>query len=111
MQLEYELKLSSEKLTQDPTHTQQHFQILLQKKSRLAILTIEEANINAKLISIQASLTPHMEILQKEQAQAKNILKKDPNLSTLDGLVHLDVEIAIQLKTIEVALDNWDSAL
>ena len=70
------------------------------------MLTIEEANIRAKLISIQASLTPHMEILQKEQAQAKNILKKDPNLSTLDGLVHLAIEIAIQLKTIDVVLDN-----
>ena len=52
-----------------------------------------------------------MEILQKDQSQAKNLLKKDPNLSTLDGLVHLDAEIAIQLKTIDVALDNWDSAL
>ena len=59
------------------------------------MLTIEEANIRAKLISIQASLTPHMEIYQKEQAQAKILLKKDPNLSTLDGLVHLASEIAI----------------
>ena len=36
-----------------------------------------------------------MEILQKEQAQAQNLLKKDPSLSTLDGLVHLAIEIAI----------------
>ena len=95
MQLEDELKLSSEKLTQNSERTQQNFQTLLQTQSRLAVLTIEEANIRAKLISIQASLTPHMEILQKEQAQAKILLKKDPNLSTLDGLVHLAVEIAI----------------
>ena len=47
-----------------------------------------------------------MEILQKEQAQAKSILQKDPNLSTLDGYVHLAIEISIQLKTIDVALDN-----
>ena len=40
-----------------------------------------------------------------------DILKKDPNLSTLDGLVHLATKVAIQIKTIEIALDNWDSAL
>ena len=97
MQLENELNVSSEKLTKNLVHTQQHFQTLLQTQSRLVLLTVEEANIRAKLISIQVSLTPHMEILQKEQAQAKNLLKKDPNLSTLDGLVHLAVEIAIQL--------------
>ena len=106
LKLEDVLKVSSEKFTQDPIHTQQHFQTLLQTKRKLAVLTIEEANIMAKLISIQAYLTPHMEILQKEQAQAKNLLKKDPNLSTLDGLVHLAIEIAISLKTIDVALDN-----
>ena len=75
------------------------------------MLTIEEANIRAKLINIQASLTPHMEILQKELAYAKTLLKKDPNLSTLDGLVHLAAETTIQLKSLDVALDNWDSAL
>ena len=95
MQLEDELKFSSEKLTQNPVHTQQHFQTLLQTQSKIVVLTAEEANIRAKLISIQASLTPHMEILQKEQAKAQNILKKYPNLSTLEGLVHLVVEIAI----------------
>ena len=59
------------------------------------MLTIEEANIRAKLINNQASLTCHMEILQKELAQAKILLKKDPNLSTLDGLVHLAAKITI----------------
>ena len=47
-----------------------------------------------------------MEILQKELAYAKTLLKKDPNLSTLDGLVHLAAEIAIQLKSPNVALEN-----
>ena len=47
-----------------------------------------------------------MEILQKELAYAENVLKKDINLSTLDGLVHLVVEIAIQIKSLEVALQN-----
>ena len=68
LQLEDELKLSSEKLTQNPIHTKQNFHKLLQTQSRLAVLTKEEANIRAKLISIQASLTPHMEILKKELA-------------------------------------------
>ena len=80
-------------------------------QSQLAILTIEEANIRTKLINIKASLTPHKEILQKELAYAKTLLKKDPNLSTLDGLVHLVAETTIQVKSLDVALDNWDAAL
>ena len=75
------------------------------------MLTIEEANIRAKLINIQASLTPHMDILQKELAYAKTLLKKDLNLSTLDDLVHLATKIAIQLKSLDVTLDNYDSAI
>ena len=39
-----------------------------------------------------------MEILQKELSYAENVLKKDPNLSTLDGLVHLAAETTIQIK-------------
>ena len=75
------------------------------------MLTIEEANVRAKLINIQASLTPHMEILKKELGYAETLMKKDPDLSTLDGLVHLAEEVAIQLKSLDVALDNWDAAL
>ena len=52
-----------------------------------------------------------MEIWQKELAYAKTLLKKDPNLSTLDSLVHLAAETAIQLISLDVALDNWDVAL
>ena len=47
-----------------------------------------------------------MDILQKELAYAKNVLKKDPNLSTLDGLVHISVEIAFQIKSLKFALKN-----
>ena len=52
-----------------------------------------------------------MEVLHKEHAYVENVLKKDPNLSTLDNLVHLAAEIVIQLKSLDIALDNWDSAL
>ena len=52
-----------------------------------------------------------MEVLHKELAYAKKNLKKDPNLSSLEGLVHLTTETAIQLKTLEIALDNWNVAL
>ena len=47
-----------------------------------------------------------MEILQKELAYAEIVLKKDPNLSTLDGLVHLATETTIQIKSLDVAIDN-----
>ena len=70
------------------------------------MLIVEEANIRAKLINIQAFLTPHMEILQKELGYAETLMMKDPHLSTLDRLVHLAAEIAIQIKSLDVALDN-----
>ena len=38
-------------------------------------------------------------------------MKKDPNLSTIDGLVHLVVELAIQIKSLDVACENWDATL
>ena len=70
------------------------------------MLIVEEANIRAKLINIQASLALHMEILHKELGYEETLLKKDPNLSTLYGLVHLALELAIQIKSLEVACNN-----
>ena len=75
------------------------------------MLLVEEANIRAKLTSIQASLSHHMGIVHKELGYAETLLKKDPNLSTLDGLVHLAAELAIQIKSLDIACDNWDAAL
>ena len=75
------------------------------------MLIVEEANLRAKFKNIQASLTPHMKILHKELGYAETLLKKDPNLSTLDGLVHLAIELAIQIKSLDVACDNWDETL
>ena len=42
-----------------------------------------------------------MEILHKELGYVETLMKKDPNISTLDGLVHLTVEVEIQKKK------NW----
>ena len=52
-----------------------------------------------------------MEILHKELRYAETLLKKDPNLSTLDGLIHLAAKLVIQIKYLEVACDNWDATL
>ncbi len=52
-----------------------------------------------------------MEIFHKELGYAKTLMKKEPNLSTLDGLVHLIANLAIQIKSLEVACDNLDVAL
>ena len=68
---------------------------MLHTQKELAILISDEANIKAKLIQIESTITPHMEVLHKELAYAKNVLKKYPNLSTLEGLVNLAVEITI----------------
>ena len=84
---------------------------MLYTQRELAILTIEKENIKEKLMQIQSSITPRLEVLHKKQAYAKIVLKKDPNLSTLDGLVHLAAKIAIQHKSLDIALENWDEAL
>ena len=52
-----------------------------------------------------------MEILHKELGYVETLLKKDPNLSTLDGLVHLAAELAIQLKSFNVSCNNCDATL
>ena len=62
-------------------------------------------------MQIQSSITPHLEVLHKEQAYAEIVLKKDSNLSTLYGLVHIDAETAIQEKSLDIALENWNAAL
>ena len=41
----------------------------------------------------------------------EKMLKKDPNLSTHEGLVDLALELAIQHKSLDIALNNWDVAL
>lgn len=55
---------------------------------------------------IQSMLTPHMDILHKELAFVDILMQKGPHLSTLEGLVHLVVELGIQIKSLEVACDN-----
>ena len=111
MSLEDNLKLSNRQLSQNLTQIKKHFHSLLHTHSQLVVLIVEEANVRAMLINIQASLTPHMEILQKELAYAETLMKKDPNISTLDGLVHIAAKIVIQSKSLDIALENWDAAL
>ena len=82
-------------LPKDPSQSEKHFALTLRTQRELAELTSEESTTKAKFLQLQASITPHLEILHKEQTNAENILKKDPNLSTLDGLVHLATETAI----------------
>ena len=87
-------------------HSEKHFAQTLRTQRELATLTTEEANIKAKLMQIQASITPHLDVLHKEQMYAKIVLKKDPNISTHEGLVDLVAKLAIQHKSLDVALDN-----
>ena len=42
---------------------------------------------------------------------AKIVLKKYPNISTHDGLVDLAIELPIQHKSLDIALNNWDATL
>ena len=47
-----------------------------------------------------------MEMLHKELGYVETFLKKDPNISTLDGLVDFATKLAIQIKSLDVACDN-----
>lgn len=109
--LERNLNISSMQLPKDPTQSEKHFAQTLRTQSELAALTSEESTIKVKLLQLQASITPHLEVLHREQVHAENVIKKDPNLSTHEGLVHLAAETAIQHKSLEIALNNWDAAL
>ena len=100
--LERNMNISSMQLPKDPSQSEKHFSQTLRTQRELAELTSEESTTKAKLLQLQASITPHLEILHKEQGYAENA----PNLSTLDGLVHLVAEIAIQHKSLEIALSN-----
>ena len=111
MSLEGKLKVSISQLPKDPTQSEKYFATTLHTQKELAVLTSDEANIKAKLIQIQSAITPQMKVLHKEMAYAENVLKKDPNISTSEGLIHLAAETTIQLKTLEIALDNWDTSL
>ena len=88
--------------------SEKHFAQTLHTQRELATLSAEEENIKAKLMKIQASITPHLEVLHKEQMYAEIVLKKDPNISTHEGLVDLGVEIAIQHKSLDIGLNNWE---
>lgn len=111
LSLERNLKVLGMQLPQNPSQSEKHFHSLLHTQSQITMLITKEANIRAKLTNIQASLTPHMTILQKELGFLETLLKKDPNLTTLDGLVHLAAKIAIQIKSLHIVLDNWDAAM
>ena len=39
------------------------------------------------------------------------VMKKDPNISTHEGLVDLAIELVVQQNSLDVALNNWDAAL
>ena len=97
MSLKRDLNLSGMQLLRDPTQSEKHLHTMLHTQKELV-------DIKAKLVHIQSTITPHMEILQKELAYVENVLKKDPNLFTLDGLVHLAVETTIHIKSLDVAL-------
>ena len=66
MSLERNLKISSMQLPKDPSQSEKHFHTMLHTQKEIVVLTVEEANTKAKLVQIQASLTPHMEILKEK---------------------------------------------
>ena len=94
------------KLPSNPAQSEKQFAQTLHTKTELATLSAEEATIKEKLMQIQASITPHLEILHKEKMYAKIVLKKDPKISPYEGLVDLGAELAIQHKSLDIALNN-----
>ena len=66
LSLERNLKISSMQFPRDPAQSEKHFATTLHTQKELVVLTAEEANIKAKLIHIQSTITPHIEVLHKE---------------------------------------------
>ena len=93
-------------LPTNPTQSEKHFAQTLHTQRELAALLAEEATIKAKLMQIQPSITPHLEVLHKEKMYAETIMKKNPNISTHEGLLNLVAKLAIQQKSLDVALNN-----
>ena len=52
-------------------------------------LTVEYSRIRAKLISIQALLTPHLEVMQLNMKSSKYLVQQDPNFSFANSVVDL----------------------
>ena len=82
-------------LALNPANSEKHFAQTLHTQRELASLSAKEATIKEKLMQMQASITPHLEVLHKEQMYAKIVLKKDTNISTHDGLFDLAAGLAI----------------
>ena len=55
--------------------SEKHFSQTLHTQRELALLIAEEANTKEKLMQIQSSITPHLEVLHKEQFYVENVLK------------------------------------
>ena len=64
--LERNFNISSMQLPKDPSQSEKYFAQTLRTQQELANLTIEERNIKEKLLQLQSSITPHLEILHKE---------------------------------------------
>lgn len=62
-------------------------------------------------MKIQSSIIPHLEVLHKEKMYVEIVLKNDPNLSTHEGLLDLAAELAIEHKSLNISLNNWEAAL
>ena len=56
-------------------------------------------------------LLPHMEVMQKGLTMAKELMTKDANISIEESLVDLVASLEIQIQSLEVERNNWDSAL
>ena len=46
--------------------SEKHFSHTLHTHKEIVVLIVEHANTKAKLMQIQASITPHLEVLHKE---------------------------------------------
>lgn len=70
LSLERNLKISSTQLPKDLAQSEKHFATTLYTQRELVVLIVEEANTKAKLIQIQSTITPHLDLLHKEVAYA-----------------------------------------
>ena len=74
-------------------------------------MTTEYGRIRRRLFSIQAMVTPHLEVMEMHLKNANELVQLDPNPSFVNNMVDLETKLEIEIHAIESIRSNWDSTL
>lgn len=93
---EVDLWYSANTLNVDASSSLTHFHKLIFLQGRQLELMIEDSRIRENIVSIQGKLTPHLEVIPMNLKNAKELIKRDPNLFIADNMVDLVEKLEIE---------------